>query len=83
MEEPYIIVTCPHCELLIQINISHINCGVFRHAAFKTNFELLNPHAPKELCDKLVADNLIYGCGKPFRLTYTNGLMEAIKCDYI
>ena len=46
------------------------------------------PHAPKEECDRLVAENQIVGCGKPFRvedLTDASGnrILIAIECDYI
>lgn len=40
----------------------------------------IDPHLSKELCDKLVKDDLIYGCGKSFQLTEKN---DTKICDYI
>lgn len=68
---------CPHCGGEVQI--LSINCGIFRHAIFKENGKQLDPHAPKELCDRVVEENLVYGCAKPFRIV--DGKAE--KCDYI
>lgn len=36
-------------------------------------------HAPKELCDQLVMEDSIFGCGKPF---WFDG-RELKICDYI
>ena len=45
------------------------------------------PHLHKEECDRLVQENLIYGCGKPFQLIskQENNITywSAIKCGYI
>ena len=43
------------------------------------------PHTSELICNKLIADNLIWGCGKPFRLLLnTDGHAEyAVKCGYI
>ena len=43
------------------------------------------PHTSELICNKLIADNLIWGCGKPFRLLLnTDGQAEyAVKCGYI
>jgi hypothetical protein len=70
------IFTCPHCNE--QIEIVEFNCCVFRHAVYKHNGEQIPPHSSKEVCDALVRDNLIYGCGKPFE--YLGGVL--VKCDY-
>ena len=49
----------------------------------------IDPHASKEICDNLVKNNEIYGCGKPFKLFYnrnpTNNVVSfyAEICDYI
>ena len=51
--------------------------------------EQIDPHACKEVCDNLVKNNEIYGCGKPFKLFWnknpTNNVVDfyAEKCDYI
>ena len=74
-------VKCPHCgEYII---IEEINCAIFRHGIYKTNFEQINPHLPKKQCDELINKKLIYGCGKPFRIEKNNNLWVGIICDYI
>lgn len=73
MEE---IIICPHCgEYII---IQEVNCGIFRHAVYKSG-EQVDPHMEKSLCMKLVKENKIFGCGKPFRLINNT----AVACDYI
>lgn len=71
------IIVCPHCNDYIEI-IS-INCSIFRHGVYKNNFQQLNPHLKKEDCDNAIKQDLIYGCGKPFKIV--NELV--VKCDYI
>lgn len=68
--------TCPHCDG--EIVIIEMNCRIFRHAVFKNGIQL-NPHASKEECDRVVKENLVYGCAKPFQIK--DG--KIIKCDYI
>lgn len=72
-----LIVVCPHCADLIIIE--QLNCCIFRHGVKKDTFQPINPHAKKQECDYLVENNLIYGCGKPFRVTNN----KAEICDYI
>jgi hypothetical protein len=45
----------------------------------------VNPHAPKEHCDSLVEQDLIHGCGKPFRLFFdSDNIVKYVdKYDYI
>jgi hypothetical protein len=43
----------------------------------------MNPHAPYEECNKLFENNLIYGCGKPFRIEVSDNIMKVFICDYI
>ena len=84
-----IYVSCPHCKDLVEINILEINCAIFRHGILKKNMEQIDPHACKEICDNLVENNEIYGCGKPFKIFWnknpTNNVVDfyAEKCDYI
>ena len=78
-----ILVHCPHCQFPIQIMSNEINCAIFRHGTFKNNGEQMDPHTPKELCDKYAEDNLIYGCGKPFKLSLMGSQIVATVCDYI
>jgi hypothetical protein len=82
MAERNIIVSCPHCDLLIQIYIKDFNCKIFRHGIFKHNYKQIDPHAPKLLCDEYKAKNLIYGCGKPYELIQIDDKWTAIKCEY-
>lgn len=70
-------VSCPHCGGLIEI--TELNCKIFRHAIFKNGGIQLNPHASKEECDKVIKDNLVYGCAKPFEIINE----KAVKCEYI
>jgi hypothetical protein len=82
MEERNIIVTCPHCKLLVQTYIKDFNCKIFRHGIFKHNYKQMDPHAPKNLCDEYKAKNLIYGCGKPYELININNKWSAVICEY-
>jgi hypothetical protein len=74
-------VECPHCKEIIIIE--QINCGIFRHGVFKNNLSQINPHLPKVDCDALKIQDLIYGCGKPFKLEQKDNKWIAIECDYI
>ena len=77
-------VSCPHCGASIEVLPDEINCGIFRHGAFVDTLEPLDPHAPKYVCELLVANGLIYGCGGPFRLVEdASGGMAAIVCEYL
>jgi hypothetical protein len=74
------IIQCPHCDC--DILITKINCKIFRHGVYKNTFKQINPHLDKDSCDKLIKNDLIYGCGKPFELILNNNEYIAIKCDY-
>lgn len=77
-----IVVSCPHCQ--IPILIEQLNCKIFRHGIFITNGQQMNPHETKEVCEYFVANKMIYGCGKPFRIISTeDGSLVAIVCGYI
>lgn len=76
-----LIIKCPHCEQ--PIIIEQINCGIFRHGIYKTDCTQIDPHSSKEICDELVRKNIIYGCGKPFRITNIDGQFISTKCEYI
>jgi hypothetical protein len=78
-EEP--ILNCPHCKDFIIIK--KINCGIFRHGILKKNGKQINSHSPEEICDYYIKNNLIYGCGKPFRVINVNGILETEICEYI
>ena len=73
---------CPHCGLIVQVRETEINCGIFRHAAYKDSMTQLNPHAPKELCDSLSSEGKVYGCAKPYEM-YRIGTTWAVRsCAY-
>jgi len=81
-----IIVTCPHCEQMIEIVA--VNCAIFRCGEYKVNGQQLPPHLPKEECERLFNMGQIWGCGKPFRLeqridSINIGGYVAVVCDYI
>jgi len=75
------VLKCPHCyEFVI---IEKVNCAIFRHGTIKINGKQIDPHAIKELCDYYVKNDLIYGCGKPFKIVIRNNNFETEICDYI
>ena len=85
MEDKEISVNCPHCNGPIFIMLSQINCNVFRHGVFKDTFQQMEPHTPKEECDRLAVEDLIIGCGKPFCILVrkSTGEFVAFDCGYI
>lgn len=86
-----IMVICPHCYEDIIIQENEINCAIFRHGILKENYQQIPPHSTKQVCDMLAQRDLIYGCGKPFKLikhsqtyvTYTGKRYSVEICDYI
>uniref|UniRef100_A0A6C0EKQ3 Uncharacterized protein n=1 Tax=viral metagenome TaxID=1070528 RepID=A0A6C0EKQ3_9ZZZZ len=83
--------TCPHCDMWTEVPVNQVNCHIFRHAFFFQQLpnggmvllNQLNPHAPKEVCDKLKEENKIVGCGKPFKFVRDGEKYRAEICDYI
>ena len=69
-------LNCPYCGGMLEI--LEVNCGIFRHAFFKDGTQL-DPHASKEECERVIRENLVYGCAKPFKII--DGI--AVKCEYI
>ena len=78
-----IVVSCPHC--LEPVLIEKLNCRIFRHGTLKNNGQQMNPHETKDVCDYFSTNNMIYGCGKPFKIEQKQDTNEfiAIICDYI
>ena len=72
-----LIVTCPHCKE--PIIIQKINCAIFRHGAMKKNVKQMKPHLDQTACEELIKNDMIYGCGKPFRIVKG----DAVVCEYI
>ena len=85
MTEDYFIFTCPHCDDKIIVAKNELNCRIFRHGILRSNGQQINPHSPKELCDFYVANERIYGCGKPFKVVEDELTKEfkTVICDYI
>jgi hypothetical protein len=75
------IISCPHCNEYIEI--IEIACGIFRHGILISDYRQINPHSSKEQCDYLISNNLIYGCGKPFKVELINDVYSVSICDYI
>lgn len=79
-----IIFNCPHCNDIVIVNESELNCRIFRHAYFKNSFRQIDPHSPKTICEQLVKDGLVYGCAGPFRINGPiDGQYIPSVCDYI
>ena len=77
-----IVVICPHCK--DPILIQELNCGIFRHGIYKHNGQQIDPHAKKEICDQLIANDLIFGCGKPFQILYQlDSTFKIVICEYM
>lgn len=75
------IIQCPHChEDIIMIKL---NCGIFRHGIFKIDYKQIDPHCPKEQCDNYIKNDMIFGCGKPFRVIMNIQGCKTEICDYI
>lgn len=75
------IFDCPHCNIKIEVKKNQINCCIFRCGIYKNNYKQISQHLKKEECDRLKENNLIYGCGKPFK--YNKQKQEIEICDYI
>ena len=70
-----LLFVCPHCSVMIEITA--LNCGIFRCGIYKDNGLQINPHMSKEECDKIKDD--IYGCGNPFQIINN----KISKCAWI
>lgn len=78
------IFKCLHCEEYFIINKNDFNCKILRHAVYKHNMEQINPHLSKDECDRLVKDDLVYGCAKPLIIIQKNDEYYDVNiCDYI
>ena len=76
-----LIFNCPHCNEYIIIE--KLNCCIFRHGIFQKNGHQIDPHSSKNLCDLYRKKNLIYGCGKPFKIILKEKKYIAEIRDYI
>lgn len=75
-----IIGTCPHCSESFFVERKDLNCRIFRHGYYKSNWTPLDPHLSKTDCLFLKEKNLINGCGGP--MEYIESLSKFVKCDY-
>ena len=76
------IIKCPHCN--DYIFIEELNCKIFRHGVFISNGKQIDAHSSKEECDFFISNNLIYGCGKPFKIIEDNEKnYRSVICEYI
>jgi len=60
-----------------------INCAIFRHAVYRATMQPIPPHSSQEECERLVAEDAVYGCAKPFRTVLVNETYHAEACDYV
>jgi len=79
------------------VDRKELNCRIFRHGVMRDAYERLGvmvqipPHSPKRYCDHLAANNLIIGCGKPYKVVDVvvedgaGGKVEqrAVVCGYM
>jgi hypothetical protein len=74
------VLPCPHCQGGIEVIA--LNCGIFIHARRKDTTEV-DPHASRQECEQLLANNLIDGCGKALRIVKKeSGEYELSPLDY-
>ena len=70
-----LLFVCPTCDIMIEITA--LNCGIFRCGMYKDDGLQINPHMSKEECNKIKDD--IYGCGNPFQIINN----KILKCAWI
>jgi hypothetical protein len=81
-------IECPHCKQAIEV--VELNCRIFRCGIYKSTFKQVDPHLPKDQCDKLAEHGTIYGCGKPFQIVDRQEMGDkgepmynVVVCEYI
>lgn len=89
---------CKHCEEPFVVSHVDFNCRILRHGVYKRDMKHIPPHASKEVCDALVRDGLIFGCGRPVQIVETStttttttttskdaptSAYDVVICDYI
>ena len=74
----------PHCDGTVIVAEAETACRIFRHASYKQpGNPPINPHTPKAECDRLVNENLVDGCAKPFLFVFAEPQNYVEICDYI
>ena len=66
-----IILTCCNCNNIFIVNTKEFNCKILRHGIYKSNYQQINPHLPKNECDRLFNNDLIYGIFDPAKNNLT------------
>ena len=80
--EELLFFNCPNCDIEIIVHKTELNCRIFRHAVYKDTFIQVDPHLPEILCNKLIEENKVIGCCKPFEIIIENKNFVAVKCKY-
>jgi DNA-directed RNA polymerase subunit RPC12/RpoP len=73
---------CPNCQSNILVKRHELNCRIFRCGIYKHSFEQINPHLPKEDCERLKKEDAIFGCGKPFEIIEHESKFYVVVCEY-
>lgn len=78
-----VVLQCPHCDTPFLVAAG--NCLIFRHGVYKDTGMQVSPHASKEMCERLIRDDLIYGCGMPVKAVYDYEKKEwsSAKCGWV
>ena len=76
---------CPYdCGQSYGVSKNELNCRIFRCGFYKKTGLQINQHLSKKLCDELFYNELITGCGKPFKLIdVENDEKLVVICEYI
>ena len=80
----YYVKECPYCGESILLYLHEFNCKIYRHGILKNTLQQINPHSSKDECEYYIKHDMIYGCGKPFKIELIdNDDISLVKCDYI
>jgi hypothetical protein len=83
INENLLFFDCPHCSLQIIVSKDELNCRIFRHAIYKSNYKQIDPHLSFDECQLLIKQDKVFGCCKPFQIIVDNNNLFVQKCDYI
>jgi hypothetical protein len=85
LENNFYFFQCPHCLGGVQVQTNEVACKIFRHGAYKSpGNPPIPPHASLEECTRLLQNNLVTGCAKPFLFVFNpSGIHHVEKCGYI
>jgi hypothetical protein len=71
---------CPHCDLWTEVPEKDLNCKIFRHGVYKSNFHPINPHASQEEIARI--KDTILGCGGPHQIYCEDGKWKVKPCSW-